>query len=179
MRVHRFVVYASLSLLFALGCTDRAVDPTPDASPAELDAGPTGGDADAGSSGETDGGSDGETDGGDVADDAGPLPDPDAGPIASDAGSDAGPVLACGQMGQLCNDDQPCSGDWRCYGFGGNGFCAPFAPECGGFADIRCGAGRTCIRGGGGDLGYCALADERTCICDRTAESGTTTDGCR
>jgi hypothetical protein len=39
-------------------------------------------------------------------------------------------------IGGRCNDANPCPGDWRCYGFGDDGFCAPFAPECGGFVKI-------------------------------------------
>jgi hypothetical protein len=100
--------------------------------------------------------------------------------------SDGGPADAAGalgdagscEIGQLCSDVQPCPGDLRCYGFGGDGFCAPFAPECGGFVMTECEAGRRCIRGGGGDLGYCAVAAEQLCICASAEEHDITTDGC-
>lgn len=166
-------VYILGSLLVA--CGGRAEDdPRPDAAVAVHDAGPPEGDA-----GRDDAG--GDDAGGDAVDasvatdpDAGATPD--GGPIATDAGPpDAGRV--CG-VGALCNDANPCAGDMRCYGFGGDGFCAPFAPECGGFVMTECTGGRRCIRGGGGSIGYCATADEAACICDSAREHDITTDGC-
>jgi len=121
-------------------------------------------------------------------DDAGSEPDahvvPDAdldvdgGPIP-DASPDVDAARVC-MIGQVCGDSQPCAdgASFRCYGFGESGFCAPFAPECGGFANIMCTGGRTCIRGGGGSLGYCATAEELECICTSSAENDIPTDGC-
>jgi hypothetical protein len=64
----------------------------------------------------------------------------------------------------------------RCYGFGTHGYCAPMMPECGGFVDTKCEAGRTCMRTSGSSLGYCATFDERLCICSKAKD--TTIDGC-
>lgn len=142
---------------------------------------PDGGRAD---SGTIDGGGDdgGGVDGGGVdagePDDAGPSED---GGEPVDAGeADASPSEDGGmcEVGALCNDTQPCPGEQRCYGFGGDGFCAHFAPECGGFVMTECDPGRTCLRGGGGSLGYCATAAEVQCICDGADVHGYAVDGC-
>lgn len=105
-------------------------------------------------------------------------PDIDGGELV-DSGVLPDAARVC-MIGQVCGDSQPCAdgASFRCYGFGESGFCAPFAPECGGFANIRCTDGRTCIRGGGGSLGYCATAEELECICTSSAENDIPTDGC-
>ncbi len=82
--------------------------------------------------------------------------------------------LVC-EIGMMCNDMQPCPGTLRCYGTGGNGFCAYPEPECGGFVMKICAGGRTCLRASG-SLGYCATPDEKPCIC--ASDAGYTTDGC-
>lgn len=91
--------------------------------------------------------------------------------------ADAGRVC---MIGAVCGDTQPCAegAEFSCYGFGESGFCAPFSPQCGGFANIMCTGGRTCIRGGGGSLGYCATPEELECICTSAAENDIPTDGC-
>ncbi len=165
-------VYAIAFLIIA--CSDRAeVEPERDSG---VDASSSTGD-DAGPIA-SDGGPP-EADAA-IADDGGVIGD-DAGPIATDAGpSDAGPAdggIAC-ELGALCNDANPCPPEQVCYGSGGDGFCAPLVPECGGFAMIDCTAGRRCIRGGGSSLGYCATLEESYCICESARTHGITTDGC-
>lgn len=103
----------------------------------------------------------------------------DDGGAIDDGGAFVDAARVC-MIGQVCSDSQPCpdGAGFRCYGFGDNGFCAPFAPECGGFVSTPCTGGRTCIRGGGGDLGYCATAEEVECICTSVVENGISSDGC-
>lgn len=81
-------------------------------------------------------------------------------------------------IGGRCNDANPCPGDWRCYGFGDEGFCAPFAPECGGIVMTPCETGLRCLRAGGSSLGYCADPSERFCICEAAIARGFSVDGC-
>lgn len=86
-------------------------------------------------------------------------------------------AFAC-LVGGTCNDANPCPDGWRCYGWGEDGFCAPFAPECGGFVMTRCESGLACLRAGGSSLGYCASSTERSCICDAAMRRGFSVDGC-
>lgn len=86
-------------------------------------------------------------------------------------------AFAC-LIGGMCNDANPCPEGWRCYGWGEDGFCAPFAPECGGFVMTRCDPGLSCLRAGGSSLGYCASAMERSCICEAATRRGFSVDGC-
>jgi hypothetical protein len=85
---------------------------------------------------------------------------------APEAAADTSGAI-CATIGQTCNDMQPCPGDQRCYGFGDNGFCAPFSPECGGFTGKLCSGGRSCVRAGGSSLGYCATPEEKPCLCGK------------
>lgn len=97
-----------------------------------------------------------------------------ASPVDAHVASDA---YVC-EVGGQCNDSNPCPEGWRCYGFGDDGFCAPFSPECGGFVMTECEAGLTCLRGGGSSLGYCATFTERSCICTAAEARGFSVDGC-
>ena len=171
MRSRHVAVYMFAVLLLACG-EREAADPTPDSG--RVDGGPSASD-DAGPT-VSDAGpilDDASTEPGDAGNDGGPVP-VDGGPV------DGGPVdggITC-ELGFLCNEANPCPVDQVCYGFGGDGFCAPPAPECGGFAMTDCTGGRRCIRGGGGSLGYCATLEESYCICESARTHGITTDGC-
>lgn len=144
------------------------MDATVDAGPSDAGADDAGADDDAG----VDDDAGAEPDSGVMAD-AGPE---DAGP--GDAGlADAGMVCT---VGDACGDTSPCDDGDRCFtgATPGDGFCADFLPECGGFAMTPCSGGRECLRPDGSSVGYCATPAERSCICARVAARGGRVDGC-
>jgi len=108
-----------------------------------------------------------------TADGGGDTRDSAASDTAPDAPSDTFDAAVCASFAPECSDMQPCPTDLRCYG----GFCAPMEPECGGFVMKMCAGGRSCIRGGGGSIGYCATPEEKTCLCAKR-DAGLTLDGC-
>lgn len=71
----------------------------------------------------------------------------------------------CGAIGQACETE--CPDGLACEGRGPDAFCAPPAPECGGFAGTRCPESRPeCLYYSGADFGLCATAADAQCICE-------------
>jgi hypothetical protein len=69
-----------------------------------------------------------------------------------------------------------CGGGLSCYMSSQGNFCAPQAPECGGFANAMCPAtAPNCLYLAGADYGPCATDAVKACIC---ANAPGAVDGC-
>jgi hypothetical protein len=163
-------VGASLACMLAAGCGDDG-DAT---SSAGQGGNPStgGGGAGAASSGGFGGdtSSGGSAAGGDSAGGAGG--DAPGGAGGDGQGGSGGSATDCGAIGSPCT--VTCPDGLQCQSSVGEGFCAPAAPECGGFAGAMCPATHpNCLFFNGADYGPCATDAVKACICQHAPNAVT------